>query len=126
MALLVTVTLPFRIPDADGAKVTFKVAELPAAKIKPEETPPTLTPAPKSVTFEMETLEPPVFVSVTGRILLLPTVTFPLFSFVVLAVSWPAPPTVNIAMVLLTLPTELLTATVNRDPLSEAVVTGVL
>jgi hypothetical protein len=77
VALLVTVTLPFRVPEADGEKVTFNVAELPAAKIKPEETPPMVNPAPESVTFEMDTLEPPVFVSVTGRILLLPTITFP-------------------------------------------------
>ena len=77
VALLVTVTLPFKIPEVDGAKVTFEIAEFPAAKIKPEETPPTLNPAPESVTFEMETLEPPVFVSVTGRILVPPTVTLP-------------------------------------------------
>ena len=77
MALLVTVTLPFRVPEADGAKVTFKVAEFPAAKIKPEDTPPILTPAPESVTFEMETFEAPLFVSVTDRRLLLPTVIFP-------------------------------------------------
>jgi hypothetical protein len=76
-ALLVTVTLPFKVPDADGAKVTFKVAEPPAGKIKPEDTPPMLNPAPESVTFEMETLEAPLFVSVTGRRLLLPTVIFP-------------------------------------------------
>jgi hypothetical protein len=59
VALLVTLTLPFRVPAADGAKVTFKVAELPAFKIKPEDTPPMLNPAPESVTFEMETLEAP-------------------------------------------------------------------
>jgi hypothetical protein len=77
VALLLTVTLPFRIPEEDGAKVTFKTAELPAAIIKPEDTPPMLNPAPESVTFEMETLEAPLFVSVTDRRLLLPTVIFP-------------------------------------------------
>jgi hypothetical protein len=77
VALLVTVTLPFRVPEADGAKVTFKTLELPAAIIKPEDTPPMLNPAPESATFEMETLEAPLFVSVTERRLLLPTVIFP-------------------------------------------------
>jgi hypothetical protein len=77
VALLVRVTLPFKVPGADGAKVTFKVAELPEPKIKPEDTPPMLNPAPESVTFEMETLEAPLFVSVTDRRLLLPTVIFP-------------------------------------------------
>jgi hypothetical protein len=77
VALLVTVTLPFKVPDADGAKVTFKVAEPPAGMIKPEDTPPMLNPAPESVTSEMETLEAPLFVSVTGRRLLEPTGTLP-------------------------------------------------
>jgi hypothetical protein len=77
VALLVIVTPPFRIPEAEGAKVKFNRAEFPPAKIKPEDTPPMLIPAPERVTFKMETVEPPVFVSVTGRILLLPTVTFP-------------------------------------------------
>jgi hypothetical protein len=76
VALLVTVTLPIRIPEADGAKDTFKVAELPAANVKPEETPLALSPAPESVTFEMETLEAPLLVSITDRRLLLPTAIF--------------------------------------------------
>jgi hypothetical protein len=77
VALLVTMTLPFSVPEADGAKITFKTAEFPPAKIRPEDTPPMLNPAPESVTFEMETLEAPLFVSVTDRRLLLPTVIFP-------------------------------------------------
>ena len=77
VALLVIVTVPFMFPEAKGAKVTFKTALLPAAKIEPEETPLTLTPVPESVTFETEMLETPVFVSVIDRTLLLPTVTFP-------------------------------------------------
>lgn len=85
-----------------------------------------LNPAPESVTFEMETLEPPVFESVTGRMWLLPTASFPKLSFVVLAVSWPALPTVNIATLLVTLPAELLTTTVNCEPLSDAGSAGVV
>jgi hypothetical protein len=77
VALLPIVTLPFRVPEEDGAKVTFKTAEFPAAKINPEETPTMLNPAPESVTFEIATLEVPLFVSVTDRRLLLPTVIFP-------------------------------------------------
>jgi hypothetical protein len=77
VALLVIVTVPFKFPAANGAKVTFKTAEPPAAKIKPDETPLTLTPAPERVTFAMEMLEPPTFVSVTVRMLLLPTERFP-------------------------------------------------
>ena len=77
VALLVMLTLPFKAPDADGAKVTSNKAEFPLARIWPEETPPMLNPVPETVTLEMETLDPPVFVSVTGRMMLLPTVTVP-------------------------------------------------
>ena len=126
VALLVTATLPFRFPEADGANVTFKTAELPAAIIKPEDRPPVLNPAPESVTFEMETLEVPLFVSVTDSRLLLPSVIFPKFRFDALAVSCPAAWTVNVAALLVTAPFELLTATVNCDPLSAEVVTGVV
>jgi hypothetical protein len=35
VAVLVIVTLPFRFPEADGAKVTFKAAEFPVARINP-------------------------------------------------------------------------------------------
>lgn len=126
VALLVTVTLPFRVPEADGANVTFKTTELPAANIKPEDTPPMLNPAPESVTFEMETLEAPLFVNVTDRRLLLPTVIFPKFRFVALAVSWPEAWTVSVAALLVTVPCELLTATANCDPLSAEVAAGVV
>jgi len=76
-ALLAILTLPFSVAEAAGAKVTFITAEFPADKIRAEETPPILTPAPESVTFEMETLVPPVLVSVTGRMQLPPTTMFP-------------------------------------------------
>jgi hypothetical protein len=76
-ALLVIATLPVTLPDAAGANITFIVADPPGLRMSPVEIPFTLKPAPEIVTFEMETLEPPVFVSVTDCILLLPTFTFP-------------------------------------------------
>lgn len=126
VALLARVTLPFRAPAADGAKVTFSTAEFPAAKIRPEETPPVLTPAPDIATFETEMFVLPVFVRITGKMLPLPTVIFPKFRFVALALSCPATVTVSIAALLVTVPVEVPTTTENCDPLSEAVVAGVL
>ena len=126
VALLATVTLPFTAPAADGAKVTFNTAEFPAAKVRPEETPPVLTPAPDIATFETEMVVPPVFVRVTDKMLPLPTVIFPKFRFVVLALSCPATVTISVAALLVTVPVELPTTTVNCDPLSEALVAGVL
>ena len=76
-ALLLMLTLPFNTPDADGAKVTSNNAEIPLGRIWPEEMPPMLNPVPEIVTLEMEMLDPPVFVSVTGSTLLLPTVMVP-------------------------------------------------
>jgi hypothetical protein len=76
-ALLMIVTLPVTLPEAAGAKITFMVTDAPGLRISPVEMPFTLKPAPEIVTFEMETLEPPVFVSVTGCVLLLATFTFP-------------------------------------------------
>ena len=43
-----------------------------------------------------------------------------------LAVSWPAALTVNIAALLVTAPVELFTFTVNCEPLSASVATGVV
>lgn len=126
VALLATVTLPLRAPAADGAKVTFNTVKFPAAKVRPEETPPVLTPAPDIATFETEMLVLPVFVRVTGKMLPLPTVIFPKFKFVVLALRCPATVTISVAVLLVTVPVELPTTTVNCDPLSEAVVAGVL
>jgi len=126
MASLATLTVPFRVPAAEGAKVTFKVAELPAPKIRPEETPPVLNPAPESVTFNIEMLVPPAFVSTTAKVLLLPTIMFPNFKAVALAVSCPAVLTLSIAMLLMIEPPALFTDTVNCDPLSADVVTGIV
>ena len=126
VALLATITLPFTAPAADGAKVTFNTAEFPAAKVRPEETPPVLTPAPDIATFEIEMVVLPVFVRVTDKMLPLPTVIFPKFRFVVLALSCPATVTISVAALLVTVPVELPTTTVNCDPLSEALVAGVL
>lgn len=124
-ALLVMLTVPLKVPDADGAKVTSNKAEFPLARIWPEERPPTLSPVPEIVTLEMDTFDPPVFVSVTGRMVLLPTATVPKLNFVVLVASWPATSMVNTATLLVTFPSALLTTALNREPLSEALVTGV-
>ena len=68
-ALLVTVMLPGTSPAAAGAKVTFRVAVCPDVKIRPDETPPAVYPAPETVTFEIVTSEFPPLVKITGRTL---------------------------------------------------------
>ena len=82
--------------------------------------------APLMPTLETVTLELPEFVSVTGRLLLEPVLMFPKLKVVWLALRrYVAAFTVRVATLLVTLPAELLIATLNCDPLSEVVVDGV-
>jgi hypothetical protein len=85
-------------------------------------------PAPARLTFETVTLEPPVLVMVTGRVSLPLVDTFPKFRLVVLGPSCPGAGvlTVNVAVLLVVLPAELLTTTVNCAPLSDVAVAGVV
>jgi hypothetical protein len=125
-ALLVIVILPPRLPVPEGEKVTLRVALCPEVNICPVETPLTLTPAPEMATLEIVTVDPPVFVIVTGRLLLALVDTFPKFKLVVLGLSWPAEFTVNVAVLLVAFPAEFVTTTVNWGLLSALVAAGVV
>ena len=129
VALLVTMMLPVTLAEPVGAKVTFKVAVFPAARMSPLETPLTLKPGPEKLTFETVMLALLELVSVTVWLLLAPTLMLPKLNSEGLAVSWlvvALPVTVRVAGLLVTLPDALLTATVNFDPLSAEVVAGVV
>jgi len=80
------------------------------------------------VTLETERLTLPEFVKFTPRLPFFVTITLPKFRLVVLGVSAPGVGalTVSVAGLLVTLPTELLTTTVNWAPLSEVVSAGVV
>jgi hypothetical protein len=84
-------------------------------------------PAPETLTFEIVTFELPPFVNDTGSVLLLLILMFEKFRL-----DWPglskkvAAPTVSVAALLVVLPAPLLTVTVNCEPLSAVVVTGVV
>jgi hypothetical protein len=77
VALLVTTTLPVTLPEPVGAKVTFKVAVFPAARMSPLDTPLTLKPGPEMLSFEMVMFELLELVSVTLLLLLAPTFIVP-------------------------------------------------
>lgn len=127
VALLDTVTLPVAPPAPAGAKVTFKVAVCPGVRVCPEDTPLALNPGPDKLTLPMETLEFPELLIVAERILLLETFTLLKPKLVMLELSSNvAAFTVKLAALLLTLPTELLTTTVNCALLSAMVVAGVV
>ena len=127
VALLATDTLPATLPDADGAKSTFNVTDCPGLRDIPVEAPLALKPAPEILTFETDTFELPELVSVTGKVLAAPALTFPKFKLVGAALSrYVAGLTVSVAALLVAVPAELLTTTVNSAPLSAEVAAGVV
>lgn len=126
LALLVTATLPGSDPAVAGVNVTLIVADWPGVRINPVWTPLTVYPAPERLTLEIVTLELPLFVKVTGRLLLLPILTLEKFRLPVLALRIAVDAdTVSVAALLVTLPAPFETVTVNCAPLSADVVAGV-
>src|SRR2546428_7245113 len=126
-ASLVTLTLPVTLPEAAGAKVAPKLAVCPEVTTSPAGMPLAVKPAPAMMTLEMLILALPEFVKVTPKTLLLPTLTLPKLRVDGLAVSGPGGAlTMRVTALLATLPTELLTVTLNCAPLSEVVSAGVM
>jgi hypothetical protein len=92
----------------------------------PAETPLAVKPGPPIVTFETVTLELPAL-NVTLKMLVAPVFTLPKLRVDALAVRRPGVAlTASVAVLLVTLPVELLTITANRLPLSVIVVGGVV
>lgn len=79
-AVLVTVTLPERLPAVAGSNVTVKEVDAPAASVSGSERPAAVNPVPVSAIWEIETLVLPVFVSVTVFVVLVPVAMFPKLS----------------------------------------------
>src|SRR5437667_10549727 len=80
VALLVTVTLPERLPVVVGANVTLKEVDCPAARVTGSAKPVALNPAPLMLICETDTLELPVFARVTLCVPLAPVVMLPKLS----------------------------------------------
>ena len=85
--LLIRTLAPARAPVPDGANVTVIVADSPGVRIVPPETPPTVSPAPATVTSETLMLDCWLFVSVDVKVLLLPTDTLLKFRLAGFALS---------------------------------------
>lgn len=71
--LEVMVTLPLAAPPVGGANFTENDVLWPAFNVKGKLNPLRLNPAPPALAAEIVRLVPPVFVSVSGRLELLPT-----------------------------------------------------
>jgi len=87
-ALLTTVILPERLPAVVGENATRKAVDWPAARVKGNPSAALLNPAPLSVICEMETLEVPVFESVTVCTALVPVARLPKLNDAGDAESW--------------------------------------
>ena len=74
-ALLTIETLPLTRPEAVGANVTLKLVFCPAAIVTGRESPLILNCGCGVVIWETVTLDEPVFVRITGRVLRLPSTT---------------------------------------------------
>lgn len=79
-ALLLTVTLLGRLPVVEGSKVTLKEVDCPAARVRGTVKPVALNPVPLTLIFDTDTLELPVFVSVTLWVALVPVARLPKLS----------------------------------------------
>ncbi len=109
VALLATVTLPVTLPEPVGAKVTFKVAPFPAARMSPLDKPLALKPGPEMLSPEMVMLALLELVSVTLLLLLAPTFIAPKLKVEGVTVNWLATAlTVRVAGLLVAVPAELL------------------
>ena len=84
------VSVPLAAPAAAGVKTALKVALCPALMVAGMPGPVKLNPLPPADALDTVTLTPPVFVTVTGTDLLLPTVTLPKLTLLGLAVREPA------------------------------------
>jgi hypothetical protein len=90
LALELIVSVPLAAPVAEAVKIALNVALWPAVSVVGRLGPVKLNPLPLAVALDTVTLSPPVFVTVTGAVLLLPTVTFPKLTLLGFAVSDPA------------------------------------
>ena len=88
-AVDVMVMLPLATPADAGVNVTLSVALCPAVNVTGAVMPVRVNPAPLIPTCEIVTLDPPVFVTVSERDCLLPTITLPKLRLVGLGLRTP-------------------------------------
>jgi hypothetical protein len=89
-ALELMVSVPLAAPVADGVKIALKLVLCPPLSVTGRLGPVKLNPLPLAVALETVTVVPPVFVTVTGTVCLVLTVTLPKFTLLGLAVNAPA------------------------------------
>lgn len=89
LALELIVRVPLAAPAAVGVKIALKVAVCPALSVIGRLGPVKLNPPLVAAALDTITESPPEFVTVTGTVLFVPTVTLPKLALLGLAVSDP-------------------------------------
>src|SRR5258708_34845506 len=127
-ALSVRVTAPVRVPVVVGVNFTLIVQLAPAATDLPHVPTPPKAKSPLTTGLNVSVALPVLVSVVNFTTLLVPTACLPKVSEVAERLAFGAATvlTVSVAALLVTLPAELLTVTVNCAPLSELVVAGVV
>jgi hypothetical protein len=77
LAFELIVNVPLAAPAVVGAKMALKAVDCPALRISGKVGPVKLNRLPDAAALDIVTATPPVFVTVTDTVLLLPTVTLP-------------------------------------------------
>src|SRR5580704_10179893 len=121
--------LPLMAPPETGENVTLSWAVWPGESIRPLSggLPDALRPAPEMLSEEIVVVLEPLELMVTERVDVVPMGTLPKLRLEgVQLIAGEEDVTVSVAEELVTLPALLLTTTANVEPLSEAVVAGVV
>jgi hypothetical protein len=84
-----TETLPLKVPVDCAVNVTLNDAVCAGASVTGVDSPETLNPFPLTEIWEICVFDAPVFVIVLSRVALFPACTFPKFTLLLAAVSWP-------------------------------------
>jgi len=83
--------VPLAAPGAVGAKIALKAALPPGFSVTGRLGPLKVNPLPVTLALDRVTASPPVFVTETAMVLLVPTVTFPKLTLAGLALNDPGP-----------------------------------
>ena len=89
LAFELIVNVPLAAPAVVGAKMALNVADCPALRVRGKFGPVKLNPLPEAAALDTVTDAPPVFVTATETVLLLPTVTLPKLALAGFAVREP-------------------------------------
>ena len=122
LAFELIVSVPLAAPAVVGAKIALNVVDCPALRVSGKFGPVKLKPVPDAAALDTVTATPPVFVTATEMVLLLPRVTLPKLALVGFAVREPGASPVPESAILSGEP--VASDTIATEPLAAPAVVG--